>query len=115
MSKTSQDPTKYYRTGIALALHRKPEFDKRLNELGIKTVGDLVLMFTLGDGVVEALKPVAERYLAERNSTRPVPGIKVKDVTQKLKGMNPEQLAKVMALVEEQANSNADYQIEETQ
>lgn len=108
MSKTTQDPSKYYRTGIALAVHRKPEFDKRLAELGMKTVGDLVLLFTLADGVVDALKPVAERYNAERNATRPASGIKVKDVTQKLKGMSPEQLAKVMALVEAETTPAAE-------
>jgi len=63
MSKTSSDPNKYFRTGIAIPLPRKAVLNQRLAELGLKTVGDLVTMFITTPNVVEALKPIAENFL----------------------------------------------------
>ena len=63
MSAASMDPARYYRASIAIPLARKAVFDERMAQIGIKTVGDLVNMVSIGEGVVEALKPVAADYL----------------------------------------------------
>lgn len=62
MSASSNNPEKYYRTGIAIPVAKKAIFDERMALIGIKTVGELVSIILNADGVVEALKPVVEAH-----------------------------------------------------
>lgn len=74
MSKLSNDPTHYFRAGIAIKNDSKVILDERLKGLGLKTVGDLVnVVIHSDDAVVEALLPFAKTYL-ERRADRPAVG-----------------------------------------
>jgi hypothetical protein len=91
MSKTSEDPTRYYRTGIAIPIERKEILVDRLEQMGLKTIGDLATLFTTCDGVVEALKPIADKFLEER-AARKAQAPQSRAMINKLKGMTQEQL-----------------------
>lgn len=100
MSSTTQDPNKYFRAGIAITLDRKEEFDRRLTELGLKGVGELALFFILQDGIVDALKPLAEQYHAA-GGKKGAAG-KVKEAAEKLKGLSSEELDRLIAMAKTQ-------------
>jgi hypothetical protein len=97
MSKTTEDPTKYYRTGIAITLERKAIFEQRLKELGMKTVGDLVTMFILSECIVETLKPLMERYREDIANKKAVRKTK-NGMLDALKRMSPEELTALLDL-----------------
>ena len=97
MSKTTEDPTKYYRTGIAIKVDRRPILDQRLAALGLGTVGDLVTFFIGADGVVEALSPLLEKYNSE-NLARKNGRVTKKVSLDALSRMSPEELANLLAL-----------------
>lgn len=97
---TTQDPAKYYRTGIAITLERKAIFEERLAALGLATVGDLVTMFILADGIVELLKPTAEKFKADTETRKT--NVKTKHgALQALKRMSPEELTALMELAKQ--------------
>jgi len=96
MSATSNDPEKYFRTGIAMPLDRKPVFYERLNALGLKTIGDLITMFTLTDGIVEALGPVAVQFRQDLATAKADTGRR-QDLLKKLKSMPVSELQNLMA------------------
>ena len=98
MSKTSEDPTKYYRTGIAMTLPRKAIYDERLAALGMKTVGDLMTLFTNADGVVEALLPVVQRFKTQQPK---ISDAKRQKLLDQLKLLSPDDVATLMAQAKE--------------
>ncbi len=97
MSKTSQDPTKYHRAGIAIPLARKAELDSRLAALGLKTVGELATLFILAPGVVEALKPIAQAFQAEQGRVENKTTIARREkLLGSLKGLPPKEMAAIL-------------------
>ena len=100
MSKTSSDPTKYYRAGIAINLAKKAVFDERLAALGLRTIGDLTNLFVNADGIVEALLPIAK-------ATQVDSGAEKKAILAKMKAMTPEELLRIMRLAEAAEEENA--------
>ena len=80
-----------------MPIERKPEFDRRLQALGLKTIGDLTTLFTLGNGVVEALKPVADQFLASKLKANEKAGLR-KKFERHLKTMTEEELQRLMAV-----------------
>ena len=97
MSKTTEDPTKYYRAGIALPLSRKPIFEERLAKLGFKTIGDLATMFIMAEGVVEALAPVVEKYRMTDGFQSGIRGGKT-DTINELRKLSAPELARLLEL-----------------
>lgn len=93
MSRASQDPNRYYRTGIAMTLPRKAIFDQRLAALGMKTVGDLMTLFTNAEGVVEALLPVVEQFKIQQPK---ISAAKREKLLEQLKLMSPDDVASLM-------------------
>lgn len=93
MSKASQDPSRYYRTSVAMTLPRKAIFDTRLAALGLDTVGDLMTVFTNADGVVEALLPVVKRLKAQQPK---ISEAKRQKLAEQLKLLSAEELAALM-------------------
>jgi hypothetical protein len=102
MSITSSDPNRYYRTGIAMPLPRKPAFDERLHALGFRTLGDLVTMFALTDGVVEALAPIAARFRQDQMATKSLTGRR-QDLLKQLKLLPARELQHLMSLAASQS------------
>lgn len=97
MSKTSQDPTKYHRAGIAIPLARKPELDARLAALGLKTVGELATLFIIAPGVIEALKPVADAFQAEQSLVQTRAAVVRRDkLIASLKDLPPKEMALIL-------------------
>lgn len=94
--RTTQDPTKYWRPGVALTLANKVIFEQRLEQLGLQSAGDLLTAFVLADGIVEAMKPVIDRY--QENGGKRAHRTKVKDVAGQLQGLSQEQLDKLLTL-----------------
>lgn len=90
---TSQDPEKYYRTGIAIPIHRKVIFEERLAALGLKTVGDLTTMFIVANGVVEALLPIAQEHVKNLKREFSKAG-----AINELKKMSPKELERLLEL-----------------
>jgi len=100
MSKTTQDPTKYYRTGVAIPLARKEVLDERLVALGLKTLGDLTTMFILAPGVVEALLPVARAFKEEQGRIETKAEITRREkLLGQLKGLSPKEMAAILKAV----------------
>jgi hypothetical protein len=93
MSKTSSDPAKYYRTGIAISLEKKAVMDERLAALGMRTIGDLTTLFVTADGIVEALLPIAQN--AGMNKS-----VQKSAILAKMKAMSPAELLRIMRLAE---------------
>lgn len=100
MSSTTQDPTKYYRTGVAIPLHRKQIFDERLQKLGLRTIGDLATAFILAEGVVEALVPVFEKYRQTETYLQNVRGSKT-DTLNELRKLSGTELARLLELAKQ--------------
>lgn len=100
MSNTTSDPTKYWRTGVAISVANKKTFDERIGRLGMRTVGDLVSLFTLADDAVEALAPVAQKFAQKggRASAKAENRTRVKEVAGQLQGLSPSELDKLIAL-----------------
>ncbi|MDP1912320.1 hypothetical protein [Brevundimonas sp.] len=96
MTVKSNDPAVYFRTGIAIPVDRKPLFESRLKELGMTTTGDLVTFFILAEGVVEALKPLANKF-AEQQRTKKTPAALRREATEALKDMSPEEIQRLIA------------------
>ena len=84
---------KYWRAGIALPIERKPEFDRRMAALGLKTLGDLSVFFTQATGIVEALAPVAKEFSESRTRMTPE---KRKGVIAQLAVMSTEEIQKLI-------------------
>lgn len=101
MSDTSNDPSKYWRGSVAIPTFRKEILDKRMAELGLKTLGELTTFFILGEGVVEALKPVMAKYEESRRNA--VPTAKAKELARQLQDFSPEELERLMALAKQGA------------
>ena len=97
MSVASNDPGRYYRTSIAMPLPRKPVFDERLHALGFQTLGDLVTMFALTDGVVEALAPIAAKFRQDQMNTKSLTGRR-QDLLRQLKALPADELQHLMSL-----------------
>jgi hypothetical protein len=96
MGKNSNDSEKYWRSSIAIPTANKEAFLAKLAELGLKTTGDLASLVLHGEGVIEALKPAAQKFMAARET----PGQKTelrKEVSQRLKHMTPEQIELLLA------------------
>lgn len=70
MSASSNDRDKYYRAGVAIPMARKAVFDERMAQIGIKTVGELVSIVSSAEGVVDALRPVADAYFKSIEANR---------------------------------------------
>ena len=97
MSKTSSDPTKYHRAGIAIPLARKPELDSRLEQLGLKTLGELTTLFILAPGIVEALKPIADAFQEEQSRVETKANIAKRDkLLESLKDLLPKEMAAIL-------------------
>lgn len=96
MSASSNDPSKYWRGGIAISIARKKIMDERLAELGMKTIGDLATFFIAAEGVIEALKPVVEKHRAATT-----PEERQKAALKTLKTLPPEELERLMALAKQ--------------
>lgn len=91
MSKTTSDPTKYYRAGFVIRLDKKQIYDKRMETLGLKTAGELITFFVETPGIVEALMPLAEvhkKALNEKKESNP----RKTDLLKALKSMPASQL-----------------------
>jgi hypothetical protein len=102
MSITSNDPGRYYRTSIAMPLPRKPVFDERLHALGFRTLGDLVTMFALTDGVVEALAPIAAKFRKDQMNSKSLTGRR-QDLLRQLKSLPADELQHLMSLAASQS------------
>lgn len=97
MSKTSSDSTKYHRAGIAIPLTRKPALDSRLEQLGLKTIGELATLFIMAPGVVEALLPIAQAFQAEQDRAETKASIaKREKLLASLKGLTPKEMAAIL-------------------
>lgn len=92
----SNDPATYFRTGIAIPVERKPIFEARLKELGLKTTGDLVTFFILADGIVDALKPLAAKF-AEEQRAKKTPAALRREAAEALKDMSPAEIQRIIA------------------
>lgn len=103
MSKTSQDPTKYYRAGIAIPLSRKPELQARLKALGLNTLGELASLFILMPGVVEALKPLADKFNTEQGQNSKAAQARKLALVAQLKLLSPEEIQAIVAQASETA------------
>lgn len=109
MSDTTNDPTKYWRTGVAISVANKKTFDERISQLGLRTVGDLVSLFILADDAVEALAPVAQKF-AERGGKSQAKAenrTKIKEVASQLQTLSPQEIAKLLALVKGTVSTEA--------
>lgn len=97
---TTQDPAKYWRTGVAITLANKAVLEERLAAVGLKSVGDLVTVFVMADGIVDALKPIIVNFQQSggKRAARETAKAKVKEVVGQLQGMSQEQLDKLIAL-----------------
>ncbi len=102
MSVTSNDPSRYYRAGIAMPLARKRIFDERLQALGFRTLGDLVSMFALTDGVVEALAPIAAKFRYDQVNAKSQTGRR-QDLLRQLKSLPADELQHLMLLASSQS------------
>lgn len=103
MSSTTQDPTKYYRTGVAVKLSDKPIFHKRLAMLGLATAGDLVSMLVHGpDSLIEAMKPGVAEYIQTRARKKATTVRAQAGLAKQLSSLSPEELVRLMALAKEQ-------------
>lgn len=95
--ETSKPDTKYWRGSIALSPTHRPKFDQHMGALGLKTLGDLVLMVSGSDEtIVAALQPYAEKYLSYKGD-----GFKVRDVANKLKDLDPAELDRLIGLAKQ--------------
>jgi hypothetical protein len=97
MGTKSNDPDKYWRAGIAMPVERRPVFEARLKELGMETVGDLASFFTLGEGVVEALKPLMPAWHAISTTAVRGEAAKRKELLEKVKQLAPADLERLLA------------------
>lgn len=97
---TTQDPSKYFRTGVAITLANKAILEERLAAVGLKSVGDLVTAFVMADGIVDAVKPVVANFQQNggKRAARESAKVKVKEVVGQLQGLSQEQLDKLIAL-----------------
>lgn len=97
---TTQDPAKYWRTGVAITLANKAILEERLAALELKSVGDLITAFILADGIVDAVKPAIANFQQNggKRAARETAKAKVKEVVGQLQGMSQEQLDKLIAL-----------------
>lgn len=95
--ETSKPDSKYWRGSIALSPAHRPKFDKHMAALGLKTLGDLVLMVSGADEtIVEALRPHADKYLSYKGE-----GSKVRATADKLKDLAPDQLDRLIELAKQ--------------
>jgi hypothetical protein len=101
MSKATQDPTKYWRTGVAITLARKESFDERIAKLGFKTLGDLAVFFCDAEGVVEALAPLAKKHKALVESSKSERSTKL-DIMSEVRKMSVDDLRKFQAMLFQQ-------------
>jgi len=106
MSKTSSDPEKYYRTGIAIPVARKAIFDARLAELGLKTVGDLTTLFITMPGVIEALGPIAEKFHEHRKLQKDASPAQ-REVMEHMKKLSPQEINALLHEVRAKAQTPA--------
>ena len=102
--KDQADGDKYYRAGIAMPVERKAEFDKRLQELGLRTLGDLATFFTLTPGVVDALQPLAGAYMKELERKAKATE-KRKELRERIANMPAEALTRLLELAEQQEHA----------
>lgn len=102
MGKQSNLPGRYFRAGIAILNDRKPIYDARLKELGLKTTGDLVNMLITEDGIVEALMPFAKHYLALRSQVKSK-SVNKKELVDQLKTLTFDELQALLAQATQKA------------
>jgi len=104
---TTQDPDKYFRSGIAIPVERKAIFLARLDALNMRTVGDLVTLFILmPDSALETLKPIAADFQAQQRVNKK-PTVRGRmEVAKELKGMTPDELRALIALAKAQRATN---------
>lgn len=98
---TQSDTAKYWRTSIAIPHERRPEFDRRLAALGFKTLGDLATFFIVGDGVIEALRPLLPAYQSRTANTLRAQAAMRRQLADKLSAMTPEQMQRLLAMANE--------------
>lgn len=60
---------RYHRMSAALPIELKDEFNRRLAELGLNSLGELARMFAEGEGVIEAMRPLVREHL-QREANR---------------------------------------------
>lgn len=101
MSKTTDDTSKYWRGGVAIPLARKAIFDERINELGFKTLGELIVFFCTGEGVVKALAPEAKAFHEESSESRKGKMNK-SDIMSEVRKMSVDDLRKFQAMLLQQ-------------
>lgn len=104
MGTKSNDSTTYWRTGIALAVADRPKFEERLKQLNLSTLGELVRLFTHGDGVIEALKAPAEAFA---KATSEEPKASVRELNRMVKGMSKAELAELVRLAAQKRTGDA--------
>ena len=104
MSKTTSDPTKYYRAGFVIRLDKKPVYEQRIEALGFKTAGELIAFFVSAPGVVEALKPLAEAY-EKTESQKRARNPKKTELLNTLKSMTAAELQALMESIKSSAEA----------
>lgn len=97
---TTQDPDRYFRTGIAIPVERNVIFMRRLEALNMKTVGELVTMFTLmPESALQVLKPIAAEFQAQLAANKK-PTVRGRlELAKELKGLSTEEIQAIIALV----------------
>lgn len=103
-SETEQgDPKyKYWRASIALSFKYRPTFEARISQLGIKSLGELVMLIsTADDAVVDALKPHAERYVNAHGGAKSTLSKKEQKLVEAARSMSPDKLAELLALAQQ--------------
>jgi hypothetical protein len=104
MGTQSNNPDKYLRIGTAIPRTKVEEYEKTLEGLGVKTIGEVLRMLMDTPAAVEALIPHVEAWkkrLAELDDTKG----ERKELLDKLKVLDPEKLRALLELAE-QGESN---------
>ncbi len=96
MPMVADDKDRYFRAGIAIRLDRKPIFDERMKQIGLKTTGDLVnLIVTADESIVPALKVYADQFISYRERAKS--GVTKKDLLREFKSLEPTVMAELLA------------------
>ena len=64
------NPERYYRAAIAIPIERKAMLMERLAALNMETIGDLVTTFIMTPGIVEAMQPLATKFMTGRREKK---------------------------------------------
>jgi hypothetical protein len=106
MGKNSNDPDRYYRTGVAIQMEQKPEYLARMEKLGLKTAGELVNFFVNAEGMVEALLPMIAPWRKARKLAGPsVAAVRRKEAMSAIKNLSPDELAELISAAQKAAGA----------